>query len=78
MIFIFIYNIKIGSAGKDPESSLCGVFADPWRLDRGQIFAYVVRQPAPAADNGPEQELFLIFLGGKPWKHVVASPGWSL
>lgn len=75
LIFIFIYNIKTGSVGKDPESSSYGVFADPWRLDSGQILAYIVRQPAPAADNGPEQELFFIYLGGKPWKHVVVHQG---
>lgn len=75
-MFIFIYNIKTDSAGKD-ERYLCGDFADPWRLDSGQIFAYIVRQPAPAADIEPEQELFLTYLGGKPWKHDVASPEWS-
>lgn len=45
-IHIYLYkiiNIKTGSARKDPESSLYGVFADPWRLDSGQIFAYIVR-----------------------------------
>lgn len=59
-LWIFIYNIKTDSAGKDPECSLYGDFAEPWRLDSGQIFAYIVRQPAPAADNGAVQELFLI------------------